>query len=86
MAGCYNAKRAGQRASRLRREARCARELHFKGALWPRCTRASGAVSFAGTISADLKRVYPTEPVLNASHETIYNAMYAARGGNCGAN
>lgn len=78
VAGGYNAVRAGVRARRLRRACRPTRKLHPDGALWQRvhgllCLRWSPE-QIAGT----LKREHPGQPQLQASHETIYTAIYAA--------
>jgi transposase, IS30 family len=78
IAGGYDALRAGKRAGRLRRKPRLERKLHFDGTLWPEVRQYLDRCFSPEQISAQLKRAHPDEPALNASHETIYNAIYAA--------
>jgi IS30 family transposase len=76
-AGGYSSKRAGLRAARLRRKPRRERKLHAGGTLWPEVRRHLEQCHSPEQISAGLKRLHPHEPALNASHETIYHAIYA---------
>lgn len=78
IAGGYNAVRAGQRASRLRRKPRRERKLRRQGALWPEVRQYLERGFSPEQVAAQLKRVHPGEPALNVSHETIYHAIYAA--------
>jgi transposase, IS30 family len=77
VAGGYSAVRAGVRARRVRRLARPARKLHHRGPLW-RTVRCLLEQHWSPEqIAADLKREHPDQPALQASHETIYTAIYA---------
>ncbi len=77
VAGGYNAARAGVRARRVRRLARPVRKLHHRGPLW-RTVRSMLEQHWSPEqIAADLKREHPDQPALQASHETIYTAIYA---------
>lgn len=78
IAGAYCAIRAGRRAGRLRRKPRHERKLHVDGALWPEVRQYLERCHSPEQISAALKLAHPDEPALNASHETIYRAIYAA--------
>lgn len=78
IAGGYNAVRAGQRASKLRRKPRRERKLHRQGKLWPEVRQYLERGLSPEQVAAQLKRVHPGEPALNVSHETIYHAIYAA--------
>jgi len=77
IAGGYDAKRAGRRAARLSRRPRRPRKLARDTRLWQEVrallTRYFSPEQIAGT----LKRRYPGEPAMHASHETIYTAIYA---------
>ncbi|WP_144113876.1 hypothetical protein [Paraburkholderia sp. BCC1886] len=77
VAGGYNATSAGRRATQLHHKPRRGRKLQPEGALWPEVRRHLDECHFPEQISAELKRSHPAEPALNASHETIYNAIYA---------
>mgnify|MGYP003519590599 CR=1 FL=1 len=77
VAGGYNAVRAGVRARRVRRLAQPARKLHHRGPLW-RTVRSMLEQHWSPEqIAAELKREHPDQPALQASHETIYTAIYA---------
>ena len=77
IAGGYEARRAGARAARLKRKARRERKLLREGRLW-REVRGMLAHYFSPEqIAATLKRRYPGEHRMHASHETIYTAIYA---------
>ena len=76
-AGGYDAHRSGKRARRVRRAARVARKLHHDGALWAE-VRAMLALKLSPEqIAAKLRERHPEQPQLQASHETIYTAIYA---------
>src|SRR4030095_930245 len=77
IAGGYNAFRAGVRARRVRRLARRARKLHPHGALWRKVRAMLEQRWSPEQIAAALKREHPQQPALQASHETIYTAIYA---------
>lgn len=78
IAGGYDAKRAGARAARLKRKARRRRKLTRTTALWREVRRLLARRFSPEQISSTLKRRYPGEPAMHASHETIYTAIYAA--------
>jgi IS30 family transposase len=78
VAGGYDATRAGQRARRLRRQARCQRKLHPDGTLWRQVRGLLQQRWSPEQIAGTLKRRHPGTPCLHASHETIYTAIYAA--------
>jgi transposase, IS30 family len=78
IAGGYNATNAGKRASKLRRKARCERKLHPHGTLWPEVRQYLERCFSPAQIARQLKLIYPGQPDLNVSHETIYHAIYAA--------
>jgi transposase, IS30 family len=77
IAGGYYAQLAEQRARRLRRKRRCERKLRVGGALWP-WVRALLKVRWSPEqITGTLRRMFPNEPAMHVSHETIYTAIYA---------
>ena len=78
VAGGYNAARAGVRARRVRRRAQPARKLHFGGALWSKVRAMLELRWSPEQIAASLRLEHPGQPTLQASHETIYTAIYAA--------
>lgn len=78
IAGGYNAVRAGARARRVRRAARPARKLDFGGPLWRKVRAMLEQRWSPEQIAAGLKREHPGQRALQASHETIYTAIYAA--------
>jgi transposase, IS30 family len=78
VAGGYNAVRAGVRARRVRRQARPERKLRFDGPLWPRVRSLLERFWSPEQIAATLRVEHPGVPQLQASHETIYTAIYAA--------
>ena len=77
VAGGYNAHRAGVRARRVRRQARRTRKLHVHGALWRKVRGLLQQRWSPEQIAGTLKREHPAQPALQASHETIYTAIYA---------
>lgn len=76
--GGYNAERAGVRARRVRRQARQPRKLHPDGPLWRKVRGLLEQAWSPEQIAATLKRDHPGQLALQASHETIYTAIYAA--------
>jgi IS30 family transposase len=78
VAGGYNAGRAGARARRVRRLARPVRKLHPQGTLWDEVRKLLGRKFSPEQIAATLRRRHPEQAALQASHETIYTAIYAA--------
>lgn len=77
IAGGYEARRAGQRAARLKRKARRPRKLARGSALWREVRSLLENYFSPEQIGSTLKRRHPGEPALHASHETIYTAIYA---------
>jgi IS30 family transposase len=77
IAGGYEARRAGQRAARLRRRPRCRRKLARGTALWQHVRYRLDLGWSPEQIAGTLKREHPGQPALQASHETIYTAIYA---------
>jgi IS30 family transposase len=77
IAGGYDARRAGQRAARLRRRPRHRRKLARGTALWWQVRRQLEAGWSPEQIAGTLKRDHPGQRHLQASHETIYTAIYA---------
>jgi IS30 family transposase len=78
IAGGYDACRAGRRARRLRRQPRRQRKLHPQGGLWSRVRGLLEQGWSPEQIAGTLKREHPGLRALQASHETIYTAIYAA--------
>lgn len=78
IAGGYDAHRAGVRSRRVRRAARRPRKLQEGTPLWARVRRLLEQGWSPAQIAATLKREHPGQPALQASHETIYTAIYAA--------
>jgi len=77
IAGGYDALRAGKRARRVRRGTKKARKLCNGSALWCRVRGMLDAYWSPQQIAAILKREHPGQVALQASHETIYTAIYA---------
>ena len=78
VAGGYNAHRAGVRARRVRRLAQPERKLHHRGVLWARVRSLLQRKYSPEQIAATLRMQHPGQLALQASHETIYTAIYAA--------
>ena len=69
---------AAQRASAQRRIAgRPVARLDPEGPLWPLITHLLGWLWSPQQIARTLRVMWPDEPDLQVSHETIYNAIYA---------
>ncbi len=77
IAGGYDAARAGQRARRLRHRPRRTRKLARSTPLWAYVRRQLELRWSPEQIAGTLKRDHPGHPHLQASHETIYTAIYA---------
>lgn len=77
VAGGYDAARAGKRARRVRRAAWPTRKLHRDGVLWPQVKTLLQLKLSPKQIAAKLRQRHPGQPQLQASHETIYTAIYA---------
>ncbi len=77
IAGGYNATEAGKRARKVRRAAKRPRKLRDGSALWCRVRGMLDQLWSPQQIAAILKRDHPGQPTLQASHETIYTAIYA---------
>ena len=77
IAGGYDAHRAGVRSRRQRRLARPQRKLHPCTALWAQVRMLLEQGWSPAQIAATLKRQNPGHVALQASHETIYTAIYA---------
>ena len=77
IAGGYNAHRAGKCARRVRRAAWPVRKLHRDGALWAEVRGLLALKLSPEQIAAKLRLRHPGQPQLQASHETIYSAIYA---------
>lgn len=77
IAGGYDAIRAGVRARRVRRLARTHRKLCQGSVLWGRVRGLLQKFWSPQQIAGILKRDHPGQAALQASHETIYTAIYA---------
>ena len=77
IAGGYDAVRAGVRARRVRRLARRPRKLCQGSLLWGRVHSLLQQFWSPQQIAGILKRDHPEQTALQASHETIYTAIYA---------
>ena len=78
IAGGYSARRAGLRARRVRRLARAEPKLHRQGPLWREVRSLLERKLSPEQVAATLRRRHPGEGSLQASHEAIYTAIYAA--------
>lgn len=78
IAGGYDAARAGVRARRVRRCAQRPGKLHPQGQLWQQIRGLLEQLWSPEQIAGILKRENPGQRALQASHETIYTAIYAA--------
>ena len=74
----YDAQRASARARRVRRQGRGPRKLHPAGPLWGQVLALLRQAWSPQQIAGTLRREHPGQPALQASHETIYTAIYAA--------
>jgi IS30 family transposase len=77
IAGGYRAPLAQERADSLAATARCPSRLVRDGPLWGHVERLLRAHHSPEQIKGILRRMYPDQPILQVSHETIYTALYA---------
>ena len=77
LAGGYRADVAQQRASACAVEPRTQRKLRPDTALWGQVTRYLQDGYSPEQIAGTLATVHPDAPTMQASHETIYTAIYA---------
>jgi len=78
IAGGYSAIKAAARARRVRRQAQRPCKLHPAGQLWTKVRALLEQCWSPQQIAGTLKREHPGQRELQASHETIYTAIYAA--------
>lgn len=79
--GSYDARQAQSCHAARRRAARPAAKLDTRSVLWGAVVTMLSWKWSPQQIAATLRRVYPDDPDLHVSHETIYTAIYAhARG------
>jgi len=77
VAGGYRAGAADGRARQLAATPRCPSRLATDGPLWPIVEDLLRQRHSPEQIAGILARMHPDNPVLQASHETIYTAIYA---------
>jgi len=77
IAGGYDAQRASKRARRVRRAACPTRKLERHGPLWAEVRQLLALKLSPEQIAAKLRQRHPGQTQLQASHETIYTAIYA---------
>jgi transposase, IS30 family len=77
VAGGYRATEAQNRATGLAATPRCPSRLAMDGPLWPLVVDLLRTRHSPEQIAGILCRMYPDEPTLQVSHETIYTAIYA---------
>ncbi|MBK8891242.1 MAG: IS30 family transposase [Dechloromonas sp.] len=77
VAGGYRAPQAQHRADVLTSTPRCPSRLAFDGPLWGHVERLLREHHSPEQITGILQRMHPDQPTLQASHETIYTALYA---------
>lgn len=73
----YDATQAGARARRLRHKPRTVRKLHRQSRLWRRVHGLLLRRWSPQQVARKLRDLYPDQPRLQVSHETIYTAIYA---------
>jgi transposase, IS30 family len=76
LAGGYRAPAAQERADALTALARRPAKLALDGPLWPHVNRLLRKRHSPEQIAGILRRMHPDDPALQASHETIYTALY----------
>lgn len=76
-AGVYMSKLAQQAAQSRRGLARAPSKLDRAGPLWPLVSHLLGWLWSPQQIAQTLQRMWPEEPEMHVSHETIYTAIYA---------
>ena len=75
--GIYLSKQAQLAAEARRRAAQPMVKLDPSGPLWPLVTHLLGWLWSPQQIAQTLRRMWPEEPEMHVSHETIYTAIYA---------
>ena len=75
--GVYLSTQAQLAARARRRAARPAVKLDSDGPLWPLVSHLLGWLWSPQQIAQTLRRMWPEEPEMHVSHETIYTAIYA---------
>lgn len=75
--GVYLSKQAQHAAEARRRGAQPMLKLDPAGPLWPLVTHLLGWLWSPQQIAQTLRRMWPEEPEMHVSHETIYTAIYA---------
>lgn len=73
----YRSRDAQAVRDRRRAQSRPARKLDTNGMLWGVVTHLLGWLWSPQQIARTLRSMFPDEPELHVSHETIYNAIYA---------
>jgi IS30 family transposase len=76
-AGEYSSRSAQRACERRRRDARPRPKLDPDGELWPLVLHMLGWLWSPQQIAQTLRSMWPENPELHVSHETIYNAIYA---------
>lgn len=76
-AGVYGSRGAQQACEQRRQDARPSRKLEPDGELWPLVSHMLGWLWSPQQIAQTLRSMWPENPELHVSHETIYNAIYA---------
>ena len=77
LAGEYSSRSAQQAFERRRCNARPRPKLDPEGELWPLVSHMLGWLWSPQQIAQTLRSMWPENPELHVSHETIYNAIYA---------
>src|ERR1700733_13069775 len=77
LAGGYRAVQAPERAVLLSQPTRASRRLAPGTGLWERVVRLRPRRHSPEQISGIMRRMHPGDPPGNASHETIYTALFA---------
>ena len=75
--GVYLSTQAQLAARARRRAARPAVKLDSDGPLWPLVSHLLGWLWSPQQIAQTLRRMWPEQPEMHVSHETIYTAIYA---------
>jgi IS30 family transposase len=76
-AGEYSSRSAQRACERRRSDARPRPKLDPDGELWPLVLHMLGWLWSPQQIAQTLRSMWPENPELHVSHETIYNAIYA---------
>lgn len=75
--GAYVSRTAQSSCQARRTRARCSRKLDPDGPLWPVVSHMLGWLWSPQQIAQTLRSMWPDNPELHVSHETIYTAIYA---------